>query len=310
MEFEDKISSLAKRIPGLAGHIETEEATKNALIMPFIAALGYDVFNPKEVLPEFVADVGTKKGEKVDYAILHDGVPAILIECKQASCYLTKTHMSQLFRYFGVTEARVGILTNGIEYRFFSDLDQPNVMDTRPFLELDLSDPQPGALAKVKKLGKSDFDLERMLSVANELMYTSEIKKVLTRQVEDPDEEIVRFFFSQVNSGARFTAAAKEQFTELVRSALRQFVSERVSDRLDGCHPDGCHPSHCCIVERGEVDNSVIACRAPIQRCESSESSDLAPKCTHRHRNGPLPPFIIDHREYSGWLPSSKAATL
>ena len=133
MRFDENIAALIEKIPSLIDDLETEEATKNALVMPFIATMGYDVFNPKEVVPEFVADVGTKKGEKVDYAIKHNDEVIFLVECKTAKSDLNEANTSQLYRYFGVTNARIAILTNGIQYRFFSDLDQPNKMDKKPF---------------------------------------------------------------------------------------------------------------------------------------------------------------------------------
>ncbi len=232
MSFDEKITALINRLPKLTDHLSTEEATKNALVMPFIAALGYDVFNPKEVVPEFTADVGTKKGEKVDYAIMRDGETSILIECKKAGCDLCQQTMSQLYRYFSVTKARIAILTNGVQYRFYSDLEQPNKMDEKPFLELDLLNPKTNALAEVKKMAKADFDLDRMLSTASELKYTSEIRKVLSAQSESPDEDFVRFFYHQIMPGGRFTANVKEQFTPLVSKAFNQYVSDKVSDRL------------------------------------------------------------------------------
>jgi predicted type IV restriction endonuclease len=233
MRFNEKISALADKIPSLIDHLETEEATKNALIMPFIAALGYDVFNPKEVVPEFIADHGTKKGEKVDYAIMQNNEVIILIECKQAKDNLSDANMSQLYRYFAVTKSRIAILTNGINYMFFSDLDETNKMDARPFLELDMQNLRKNLLAEVKKLGKEKFDLDRMLSIANELKYTSQIKKIMSEQFENPDEDFVRYFFNASNSSSRFTATAKEQFTEFVKKASYQFINESVSDFLD-----------------------------------------------------------------------------
>ncbi len=233
MSFDEKISALTDKIPSLIEHLGTEEATKNALIMPFIAALGYDVFNPQEVIPEFVADHGTKKGEKVDYAIKQNDEIIILIECKQAKSNLNGANMSQLYRYFAVTKSRIAILTNGVNYLLFSDLEEPNKMDKRPFLELDMLNLRKNLLTEVKKLGKEKFDLDRMLSTANELKYTSQIKKVLSEQFENPDEDFVRFFFKATNPGSMFTAAAKEQFTDLVKKASSQFINESVSDFLD-----------------------------------------------------------------------------
>jgi hypothetical protein len=118
--------------------IQTEEATKNAFILPFIGILGYDVFDPSEVVPEFTADVGTKKGEKVDYAIIRDKKVIMLFECKACDANLDESHASQLYRYFSVTESRIGVLTNGILYRFYTDLEEPNKMDSKPFMELNI----------------------------------------------------------------------------------------------------------------------------------------------------------------------------
>lgn len=232
MSFNEKVAVLVQRIPTVINHLETEEATKNALIMPFIAALGYDIFNPQEVLPEFIADVGLKRGEKVDYAIKKDGEVIILIECKKAKTDLSQTEMSQLFRYFSVTKARIAILTNGIKYWFYSDLVESNKMDERPFLELDLSDPKKHVLSQVRQLAKEEFDLDKMLTVANELKFVGEFQRVFAAQLERPDDDFVRFFYSKTNPGCRFTGTVREQLNPLISKAFNQLISDRIADRL------------------------------------------------------------------------------
>lgn len=232
MSFNDQVKALSQRVPNLKDHLKTEEATKNALVMPFIKALGYDVFNPQEVIPEFTADIGIKKAEKVDYAIMQEGEMIMLIECKKVKTDLSQADISQLYRYFTATKARIAILTNGVQYRLFTDLEEPNKMDSRPFLELDLESLRDSALTEVRRLTKEKFDLDRMLSAASELKYASEIKAILNGQFDNPEEDFVRFFFCQANPGSRFTAAVKAQFTDLVQKACQQFISERVSDRL------------------------------------------------------------------------------
>lgn len=232
MSFNEKIASLIQRIPQVCDHLETEESTKTALVMPFIAALGYDVFNPQEVIPEYTTDVGTKKGEKVDYAVMKEGKVILLFECKKYGSDLEKEHHSQLYRYFSVSHARIGILTNGTQYHFFSDLEETNKMDSRPFLELDLLNLKQNLISEVKKLAKEDFNLEEVLNAANELKYTSEIRKILSNQYESPDEAFVKFFFSQVYPNGRFVGSIKEIFTEMVRKSFQQFVNEKVSNRL------------------------------------------------------------------------------
>ncbi|HJL14244.1 MAG TPA: type I restriction enzyme HsdR N-terminal domain-containing protein [Sandaracinaceae bacterium LLY-WYZ-13_1] len=223
--------ALAARAPDLRNHCATEEATKTALVLPFIAAMGYDVFDPTEVVPEFVADVGIKKGEKIDYAIRRDGEIVLLIECKACGDELSMKHASQLYRYFSVTKARIAVLTNGLVYHFFSDLEEPNKLDERPFLILDLLALRDDILAEASKMAKGAFDLDEMLSSANALKYQREIRYVLEEQLEEPEEEFVKFFHARVGAG-RFVQSAKEEFTPLVRKAFWQLVSDRVSERL------------------------------------------------------------------------------
>ncbi|WP_426124308.1 type I restriction endonuclease [Pseudomonas sp. PSPC2-3] len=232
MEFFEKLTSLAAKVRLQGPAIQTEEATKNAFVMPFInTVLGYDVFDPQEVMPEFVCDVGTKKGEKIDYAIMKDGEVQILIECKKIGESLSINHASQLFRYFHVTSARISILTNGQVYRFFTDLDAPNKMDEKPFLELDLLDIDEYSMPELIKLTKSAFDVDSIINAAGELKYVSQLKKLIGAQVSKPEDDFVKFFASRVYEGV-ITQKVREQFYELTRKALAQFLNDQINDRL------------------------------------------------------------------------------
>ncbi|MCC6613667.1 MAG: type I restriction enzyme HsdR N-terminal domain-containing protein [Anaerolineae bacterium] len=233
MDFSDLVRELASRIPTLKQQklIKTEEATKNALVMPFIKALGYDPFNPLEVTPELIADVGIKKGEKVDYAILKDGKPIMLFECKSYGTDLSKVQASQLYRYFSVTEARFGILTDGAVYQFYTDLEQPNRMDPKPFFVVDISEAKDRDIDELKRFTKSAFDVERILSSAAELKYKGAIKQILAAELADPSEEFVRLFASRVYSG-RLKQAVVSEFTDITKQAFKQFISEQVENRL------------------------------------------------------------------------------
>ena len=231
MDFVEEIKAVAAKAEEHIDHLETEEATKNTLVLPFIRALGYDVFNPKEVVPEFTADVGIKKGEKVDYAVIRNDTSVMLFECKTAGADLSTDHASQLYRYFSVTGARIGVLTNGVSYRFFSDLEADNKMDERPFLEINLLDMGEHQVEELKKLRKSAFDLDEMLSAAHDLKYRKALRKYLEDQWIEPSEEFVRFLTKQVYDG-RITKNVRDQFTGIVRQALHQLVSDKVSGRL------------------------------------------------------------------------------
>ncbi|HRO31616.1 MULTISPECIES: type I restriction endonuclease [Micrococcaceae] len=232
MQFTDRLFSLAAKLQQQKSVIETEEATKNALVMPFISSiLGYDVFNPLEVVPEFTADVGIKKGEKIDYAIVHDGEVQMLIECKKSLGSLTLEHASQLYRYFAVTNARIAILTNGEAYQFYTDLDAPNRMDSKPFLVLDLNDIDEALIPELRKLSKDEFDLDSVVSAAEELKYIGALKRVIGGYFTTPDEEWVKFLASKVHEGA-MTQKVRDQFSPLVAKACRQYLKDQVNDRL------------------------------------------------------------------------------
>lgn len=232
MDFIDRVRELSARAGKVVDRLETEEATKNALVMPFINdVLGYNVFDPTEVVPEFTADVGTKKGEKVDYAILKDDKPIILFECKNVGYDLDKEPASQLYRYFSVTEARFGVLTDGVIYRFYSDLEHPNKMDAKPFLEFNLLDFEDPLVEELKKFSKTSFEIDKILVTASDLKYTKEIKRILWEQLNNPSDDFVRFLASQVYSGLK-TKAVMQSFNQLTKRAFNQFVSDRVSDRL------------------------------------------------------------------------------
>lgn len=230
MDLKDVLKQLGDRVTKLKDQIGTEEATKNAFVMPFIQALGYDIFNPVEVVPEFTADIGIKQGEKVDYAILKDGLPIILIECKHWQENLD-LHNSQLFRYFHTTKAKFGLLTNGIQYRFYTDLIEPNKMDEKPFLELDLTNIKEQAVSEVKKFHKSYFDINSIFNSASDLKYSNEIKAILNSEFNSPSPDFVKFFTSKVYAG-RATEKVLSQFTELVKKSVNQLITDIINDRL------------------------------------------------------------------------------
>jgi hypothetical protein len=231
MDLIDQIKELSSAISKRSERLETEEATKTAQIMPFIKALGYDVFNPEEVVPEFTCDFGTKKGEKVDYAIMKDKKPIMLFECKSANTNLDEVHASQLYRYFSVTEVKVGVLTNGIIYKFYSDLEKANTLDAKPFLELDLLNLKEPMVEELKRFRKESFETDEIVSAASEMKYMKEIKRILGEELDSPSEAFVKFFTKQVYAGM-IRKTAHEKFTGIVHHAFKEFINDEISDRL------------------------------------------------------------------------------
>jgi hypothetical protein len=229
MDFKDQLKQIADKINKLKDSSKTEEATKNAFVMPFISALGYDVFNPQEVIPEFTADIGIKVGEKVDYAILKDDIPIILIECKHWKDVLD-IHNTQLLRYFNVTGAKFAILTNGINYRFYTE-SEPNKMGEKPFLDINILEIKDNEIEELKKFHKSSFDTANILATANTLKYTNEIKNILNDEFKQPSEDFVKFFRYKAYTG-KATERIINQWTDFVKLSCQQFLSDIITERL------------------------------------------------------------------------------
>ena len=240
MDLIDRLRAIGSRAQQTAGKLETEEATKMALVVPFIEALGYQTWNPDDVVPEFNSDIMVKKegksmmkkGEKVDYAIMSAGKPIMLFECKRVGTKLEDLPLGQLQRYFHVSSARVGVVTDGIHYRIFSDLRSSNKMDSHPFLEFDIRAIDDHMAAEIKQFAKESFDIDKMLVAAEEMKYTKAIMKKMSEQFTDPSEELVRFYTKEVYDGS-FTQVIKEKFTPIVQRASRAFVDERIAQRLN-----------------------------------------------------------------------------
>ena len=232
-ELFERVRDFSRKAAERAPQVKTEEATKAALVMPFLReVMGYNVNDPTEVVPEFDADFGTRKGEKVDYAIMKDGKPIILIECKKYGAPLAYREASQLFRYFNTTDAQFGILTDGATYQFFTDLDRPNTLDDKPFLEINLLDSGSIPIEELHKFVKSEFDADEIRATASDLKYTNDVKRMLADEWVSPSPEFVKFLMGRVYSGQK-TKSRTEQFAKITRNALRQMIRERVTSALE-----------------------------------------------------------------------------
>lgn len=231
MNFADELREFSTRISKLKESIFTEEATKTSIVLPFFQLLGYDIFNPLEFVPEYTADTGTKKGEKVDYAIIKNSDPAVIIEVKPVNTELNAKHINQLFRYFTVTKARFGVLTNGIVYKFYSDLEEANKMDMTPFFEINILDFKDNTISELAKFRKECFDTKGILDSASELKYTSLLKNAIAEQFSNPSEQFVRALIKNIYSGVK-TQSVIDRFRELTLVAMNDYIAELINDKL------------------------------------------------------------------------------
>lgn len=225
-----KLEQLHQRVDSLKDQINTEEATKNAFVMPFIQILGYDIFNPTEVIPEFICDIGTKKGEKVDYVIKKDNEPILIIECKHWK-ESADAHNSQLHRYYHVSKARFGVLTNGHIYNFYADLEKPNIMDEKPFFTLDLSNLKDSSLKILENFTKNGYNLESILDSAEDLKYIKAIRSEFEKELQNPTDEMVKLLVSKFFDKP-ITAIRLATFREYTKKAFSNSINESISFRL------------------------------------------------------------------------------
>ena len=263
MDFKESIRQLSNRAKNkdFKEKLLTEEATKNALIMPFIQSLGYDVFNPLEVVPEMDCDITKKKGEKIDYAIMKDGEAVLVIECKHWQQQLDN-HKTQLTRYFTSTNAKFGLLTNGIEYRFYTDNDKPNLMDETPFLVFNIETFKDNELKNLENFTKENFNIDSIKSSASEMKYMAELKKGIKNLFEDPDSDIVKIFAKPVYNG-KFTESVLSQFVDLFKRAAASYINDIISERLNK------------VVEKSEEEQQHKAEDAQAENNDSEKDNEI-----------------------------------
>ncbi|MCL2365119.1 MAG: type I restriction endonuclease [Defluviitaleaceae bacterium] len=230
MDFIDELRQFSTRLSNLKDVVTTEEATKNAMVLPFFQMMGYDVFNPLEFVPEYAANFGVKKDARVDYAIMIDGNPVILIECKSCNEILLK-HSGQLFQYFAATPAKFGILTNGLVYQFFTDLNEQNKMDAEPFLEMNLLDINENIVSEVKRFAKKTLDIQGAFTAAAELKYMGKIKELLDALRSNPEDNFVRFIMANIYSG-KATQKAINEFRPIIKRGFVQYINDAISETI------------------------------------------------------------------------------
>lgn len=227
MELAVHLEALAIKVKKHADIIETEEAAKFAFINPFIEALGFDLSDPSQVVPEFTCDVGGKKGEKVDYALKIGDEVAILVECKATGSDLSLKHASQLYRYYGASEAKFAVLTNGVIYKFFSDLNAANKMDEEPFLEVDLFNLSKSDVRELGKFQREGFDADAAAEAAANMQMQSGVLEVLTREMREPSEKMVQLVASQVVEG-RLSPGIKSAIARHIPNAFNAMMRAKL----------------------------------------------------------------------------------
>lgn len=232
MEFEEKMKVFSSKVNEKIEHIDCEETTKTALILPLLREMGYDTTDPLEVKMEYTADMGAKKGEKIDIAILDNSHELILIECKSVNSQLEKGNVSQLYRYFNITDSEIGILTNGVVYQFFTDSIKKGQMDKSPFLEIDMRDLSKKDILELSKFTKKNFDITKIRSKVDDLKFAHDVNKIIKLEIDSPSNEFIKVIAKQVYSGV-ITNKLRNKFKKMIRQEFERIINEKVEDKLN-----------------------------------------------------------------------------
>ncbi len=234
MGLSDDLRQLSDQVRKRQQHVKGEEATKQALIIPFLQVLGFDVYDPQEVGPEYIADFAKKRPsggmEKVDYVIRINGEPAMFIECKPLGS-APEDHDGQLARYFNATPGvHVGVVTNGTRYRFFTDLRAPNMMDAAPFFEFDILSFTERDADNLRAFTKDGFNPAAIQSAAEDIIYTERLTGLVNEVLRNPSENFVRFLLSELDLvPGRVTGKVIDRFSPIVKRAVQSTLLEMMT---------------------------------------------------------------------------------
>jgi hypothetical protein len=254
MELAATIEQILKTYNERKDDIQTEEATKMSLIVPFIAALGYNVFDPGEVVPEFTADIGTKKGEKIDYAIKRDGQILMLVECKAHTVNLSDADRNQLLRYFVcLPDTRIAVLTNGLQYKFYTDIDKYSILDAEPYFQFDIRAASGSDIRELTRYCKPEFNVGKIQNNAAALKIKGNMKRYITEQFANPDVEFAKIIAKASCPAIRMLPSVAEYMAKILQIAINEFLNDQINSRLSSAmRDDFMHPEETGTDEQDE----------------------------------------------------------
>lgn len=232
-EFAQKVTRHIEHVTKVGEHCTTEETTKQALILPLLEILGFNPYDPTKVKAEHAADFpGAKAGERVDYALFCNNMPVMFIEAKPFAANLNN-HCPQLSRYYNATpEVTVGAITNGREWRFFTDLVNKNIMDTDPFLTVRFDQGPSDAALQLAQFHHDKFQPEALRALAEENIYLTAFKGAITSVLSECDADFVKYMAARAGIQRTFTARFVESVQPIMKQALVKAISDMVTTSL------------------------------------------------------------------------------
>lgn len=229
-EVVSKFDVLSKIDP--EAYSRTEGDTRK-LVLRVLSILGYDIFDPSIVAEEYTCDVGTKRGEKVDFALLNGDDPWCLIEVKRVgtSIHLDR-HKAQLYRYFGTSKARIAILTDGLIWEFYSDSSDENVMDLTPFTSIDIRSMSPEDESTLDLVGAGPTGGDLLRDMAHGTAQKRRVMAYLSDAARSPSNELIKLLGREACGIDRMTSKRMEAMTPIVEDAISSLMD---SDHISVC---------------------------------------------------------------------------
>ncbi len=192
----------------------------------FSDILGYDTSDQNQFRAEYSVKIGAKTFW-VDLAVLDQTPPQpiIFIECKSLDSKLQDGDREQLSSYCNMKKSvKFGILTNGYEYQFYTDLDHKNVLDEQPFLSFNLETDTNEYLEHLQTFTRQNFDATEAHLLAERLSYRPKVLDYFERERKNPSDELARLIAK--HAIGELGKAKKKEVWSKIKSILPEILSE------------------------------------------------------------------------------------
>ncbi|WP_022828493.1 type I restriction enzyme HsdR N-terminal domain-containing protein [Flavobacterium antarcticum] len=202
-----------------------EAQTRKFLIEPFFGLLNY-VSN--DLIPEYNADFGDRVSQKIDYAIILNKKDTLLVEAKKYNSKLSDKEAGQLNGYFNNTKnSRIAILTNGIEYKFYSDVVEPNIIDSNPFYVFNLLTYDENDIESLLHFDKRFIKIIDIISTAQEEVFIRSFETSIFNELIAPSKDLLKIIHKNMSFKSKFNEETQGKMINLINSTLLKSLYEK-----------------------------------------------------------------------------------
>jgi hypothetical protein len=181
-----------------------------------------------DLIPEYNADFGERISQKIDYAIVLNKKDTILIEAKKQTSKLSDKEAGQLNGYFNNTKnSKLAILTNGIEYRFYSDVVEPNIIDNKPFFQFNLSNYSEKDIELLIRFDKRFIKIKEIIESAQEIVFAESFEDSLFKELNVPSKDLLKIIHRNMLFKTKFNEETQGKMISLINSSLLKCLYDK-----------------------------------------------------------------------------------